>query len=298
MTIWKLHLRPTDVPAREVVNHCLENGLVGLGWHSPDEKVGESVSEYLARHRERWGRRESAVHTMLEQVKVGDLIWSRDADGRYLLGKVTGEPYPRFGKMADLKDMFHVAPVEFARGIDRTIHDDEVPGRVKAAFSQRGRTINRLSDDTVAAYSKWLFAYKTGREAPLPAQKIPFIDSLSAYELEDLVTFYLQDRGWRVLLSSHAPTTPRFEATFIQGDGSTAAVQVKHGKVELNVASYGEDETVDHVFLFAASGRYGTVKRTNVTAIGADELIAFARDNRNALSAPIRRWFDWSEEAA
>lgn len=298
MNIWKLHLRPVGISAKDVVNHCLDNGFMGLGWNSPEEKADESVSDYLTRHRERWGRREPAVHAMLEQVKIGDLIWSRDAEGRYLLGKVTDKPYPRFGERTALKDMFHVAPVEFARSSDETIHDDEVPGRVKAAFSQRGRTINRLRDDNVAAYSEWLFAHKTGREAPLPAQRIPFISSLSAYELEDLVTFYLQDRGWRVLLSSHTPTTPRFEATFIRADGSTAAVQVKHGSIELNVASYGEDETVDHVFLFAASGRYGTVERSNVTAISSDELVIFARDNRNALSAPIKRWFDWSEEAA
>lgn len=298
MAIWKLHLRPKDVPARDVVDYCLANDFVGLGWKGPAEQADEAISDYLARHRAHWRRREPAVHAILEQVRVGDLIWSRDADGRYLLAKVTGKPFPRFGEWADVKDMYHVAPVQFADSGEEPINDDEVPGRVKAAFSQRGRTINRLKDERVADYSEWLFAHKRGRDAPRPAKRLEFIASLSSFELEDLVALYLQECGWRVLLSSHSPTTPRFEATFIRNDGQTAGVQVKQGTTELDVANYGEGERVNHVFLFAASGHYGTVERTNVTKIGAEDLIAFARDHRDALSASMRRWFDWSQEAA
>ena len=304
MQLWRLHLRPTGLDPRNVVAHCLDNGFLGLGWgrtkHVPLEEIeDESTADYLARHREAWGKRERSVHGLMEGVREGDLIWARDAAGGFLLGRATGQAYRRFGDWAELRDMYHVVPAEIIGGRSgkRAIADTEVPGAVKATFTRpRSPTFHRIHEGHLKDYTNWLFATKNGAAEPT-IEPGPFLDMLDPYELEDLVVFWLQEQGWRIVLSSHAPNTPRYEATFVHPEHGTAGVQVKHKGTDLDAGRYANDPQVDRVFLFAASGNYGDARPDNVTIIGKDELIAFARERRAMLPPAIRYWFDRSEEA-
>ncbi|MFH3481040.1 hypothetical protein [Xanthobacter variabilis] len=306
MTVWRLHLRPTVLDPGEVVAHCLEHKVLGLGWPGSNllKIENEPAEQYLERHCDNIGYRERAVRAIMLNVAPGDFIWSRDQLGRYLLGKVTGRGYRRYGTGAtdeerwiELQDLFHVVPAHIIggdSGVD--IADVDVPGAVKASFAGRGGAIQRIPDPFVGAYTPWLFKTKCGEAAELPPLGC-FISALSSYELEDLVALFLQEQGWRVVLSSHARSTPRYECTLVRADGRTAGVQVKQiGWRVLDAALYAGDGQVDTVFLFAASGNYGEARPGNVTIIEKDALIAFARENHALLPRPISRWLDLEVE--
>ena len=298
MQLWRLHIRPEGIDPRDAVKCCLDNGFLGLGWGGLKEVEGESTSDYLRRHRERYGKRERSVHGLMEKVGEGDLLWARDAGGGFLLGRATGRAYPRFGEWAELRDMYHVVPADIVGGRsgERVIVDTEVPGAIKATFTRpRSSTFHRIHERHLVDYSAWLFATKTRALEPT-IKPGPFLDMLDPYELEDLVALYMQEHGWRVVLSSHAPNTPRYEATFVHPEHGTAGVQVKQKGRDLDAAHYASDPQVDCVFLFAASGRYGDARPANVIIVGKDELIAFACERREMLPPSISYWLDQSKE--
>lgn len=277
MTIWRMHLRPEGLSPADVVSYCINNGIVGLGW--PLDSVGkaENEDEYLERHKSAYGKDVQPVKALLREVKLDDLIWARDAKGGFLLGKVTGSCKFGYQYHAELNNtgklgLNHVVPVSFLRRKDDTqnqIQDTEVPGRVKASFSSRGSALQRVHCANVDEYSNWLFANKTTLNNAVQVIKTfgDFIDLLDPFDLEDLVVLYMQEQGWRIILSSHAPNTPRYEATFIHRHLGTAGVQVKHKGKDLIAEDYANDKQVNEVFLFAASGNYGKSIPANVKII-------------------------------
>ena len=256
-------------------------------------------------HRKHWSKVVPAVRDFM-RVKEKDLIWARDAQdgylqGGYLLGRVKSMPEPRWDCNAQKYDMRHVvsAHIVGGRSGSEAIRDNEVPSLIKARFSQRGPAFQRINDDHARDYSCWLFKKKTGAHNVPPRPKGRFIGLLDSYDLEDLVVLYLQQNlNWRVVLSSHAPNTPRYEVTLVRSSPAlSAGVQVKQKGQNIDASSYGGDTQVDQVFLFAASGNYGSNIPENVTIIRPDELVDFARQNLSLLPESMKYWWDCSSEA-
>ncbi len=300
--LWRLHLRPKDKDPKDVVRYCLKERILGLGWRGPDKAKGKRGEEYMEMHRgyymQDYPKGVASVRDFM-RVKKKDLIWARDAEGGYLLGRVKSMPYPRWDRDAKKHDMHHVvsAHIVGGRSGSEAILDHEVPGLIKARFS-RGPTFWRIKDCHARNYSCWLFAKKTGADDVPPRPEGRFIDLLDSYDLEDLVVLYLQqDLNWRVVLSSHAPNTPRYEVTLVRHQSRSAGVQVKHKGQDIDASLYKKDTQVGQVFLFAASGNYGSNIPKNVTIIHQDELVEFARQNLSLLPEPIKYWWDCSSEA-
>ncbi|MYD61448.1 MAG: hypothetical protein F4W91_10435 [Gemmatimonadetes bacterium] len=297
--LWRLHLRPKCKDPKDVVRYCLRERILGLGWRGPAQAKGMRGEEYMEEHRKHWGKVVYAVREFMK-VKKNHLIWARDEEGGYLLGRVKSMPHPRWDCNAKKYDMCHVvsAHIVGGRSGSEAIRDNEVPGLIKARFSQpRSPAFQSINDDHARDYSCWLFAKKTGADYVPPRPEECFINLLDSYDLEDLVVLYLQqDLNWRVVLSSHAPNTPRYEVTLVR-QSLSAGVQVKHKGQDINASLYKDDAQVDQVFLFAASGNYGNNIPKNVTIIHPDELIEFARQNLSLLPKSIKYWWDCSLEA-
>ena len=304
--LWRLHLRPKCKDAKDVVRYCLKEGILGLGWRGPDKAKGKRGEEYMEMHNRHYKKNYpqdypkgvASVRDFMK-VKEKDLIWARDAKGGYLLGRVKNMPYPRWDRDAKKHDMHHVVLAHIVGGQSgsEAIFDHEVPGLIKARFS-RGPTIWRIKDCHARNYSCWLFAKKIGSDDVPPRPEGCFIDLLDSYDLEDLVVLYLQeDQNWRVVLSSHARSTPRYEVTLVNCKSQSAGVQVKHKGQDICASSYEQDTQVNQVFLFAASGNYGSNIPENVTIIRPDELVDFARQNLSLLPESIKYWWDCSSEA-
>ena len=297
--LWRLHLRPKGIDSKDVVHYCLKEGILGLGWGVPDDAKGLWGDEYLEYQRKYYGKVPPAVRDFM-RVEENDLIWTRDEEGGYLLGRVKSKPKPRWDCDAKKYGMCHVvsAYIIGRRSGSAAIRDTEVPGLIKARFSMFGPAFQRIWDKHARDYSCWLFANKTVPAYAPPRPKGHFIELLDPYALEDLVILYLEEDGdWRVVLSSHAENTPRYEVTLVNRKSQSAGVQVKHGNQCIDASLYGEDVQVDQVFLFAASGKYGCNRPQNVTTICPNELIEFARQNLSLLPETIKYWWDCSLEA-
>ena len=315
-TIWRLHLRPDRLDPKDVVSYCANKDVLGLGWRlgppegwrlGPPEAEKESVDVYLERHKVAYeGKSISPVRMILKEVAKDDFIWTRDDLGRYILGKVLAPGDFHYDSTVELsasgsadstwyklKDMFHFVPVKLIGcGSGEPLSDTEVPGGVKARFAAKGGTLSRIRDDFILPYTTWLFDQKCGVLTARPTSP-RFILALSSFELEDLVLLYLQTLGWRIILSSHARNTPRYECTLVRSENSlarTAGVQVRHDNVVLDAEVYRDDKQGDIVYLFAASGNYGNDRPENVRIIKENDLMEFAETNRCLLPKPISIW--------
>ena len=118
-TIWQLHLLPkvgigADDPER-VVKFCRDHSVLGMGWAvdaDPDENI--SWTDYVARSKDtEWGKVNDNVRRWKEDVKIGDLVWTKTPNKEYFLARVIGgwhyEPAPEFFDI----DMVNIREVEF-----------------------------------------------------------------------------------------------------------------------------------------------------------------------------------------
>src|SRR5947209_928507 len=90
MNIFRLHIRPKGGEAnpRRSFDYCLRNSILGMGW-----PVGEAASitwdDYQVKATAKYGPKAlSRVRYFRNKVQVDDLLWTRDAGGKYYLAKV------------------------------------------------------------------------------------------------------------------------------------------------------------------------------------------------------------------
>jgi hypothetical protein len=97
-TLWRTKVRSTapGVSHAKQVQHCLDRGLVGIGWRI-DELVDDTPLDEVCAWIEQcadpgWGRTSAQiVRRFGAKAQVGDFVWTRATAGRYLLAKIAGE---------------------------------------------------------------------------------------------------------------------------------------------------------------------------------------------------------------
>jgi hypothetical protein len=115
-----MRARDRDAPPGAGARFGLEHGLVG---------IGDGPTEKDARMRDRFAG-----------LPDGTLVWTRDEDGAYHLGRISG-PYRRDdSEAARAVGIHHVRP---ATWLDRPFGEDEVPADVAATFARGGRNLQR-----------------------------------------------------------------------------------------------------------------------------------------------------------
>ncbi|HEY4096905.1 MAG TPA: hypothetical protein VGM33_15395 [Baekduia sp.] len=135
--IYRAPMRHAD--GTGAVAHALRHGVVGLpGALSPapatlDDALAATPDERAARRLERFAH-----------VPAGAFVWTRDGDGLYRLGRLTGGPW-RYdaSPAAGAAGLHHVRPAEW---LDRPFGDDAVPAAVAATFARGGRNFQRTHD--------------------------------------------------------------------------------------------------------------------------------------------------------
>jgi hypothetical protein len=226
-----------------------------------------------------------ALRALHERMEIGDLVWSRNWDGVYFLGRVHGQWQYSNDPAHRSADIVNFRRCKWYRaGLV-----DDVPGAVRNSFS-RGRTLQRVEDEAAAAYSKRLLNRLSRRnyfrEAP-PSED--FFGLLSPGAAEDLVGLYLQSRGYSMVPSSCHRTTAKYEFVLRhRRTGEIASLQVKTGRAPLCRDDFAE--LPGRVFLFAASQDYRGRRRSNVSCISSSQLRLFARRNRHLLPRTITTW--------
>lgn len=291
MAVYRIHIRPKGGLANSKVSfdYCLKENVLGLGWQTEKQNNGVAWEEYESEASEIYGSGElSRVRYLKENLKKDDLIWTRDAEGNYYLGKVVSEWEYFSNPEAQDADIVNIVRCELIK----VPSIDDVPGKVVACF-RPSKTIQSIRDETASNYSKYLWNKISGSDFySLPCEKYKNVYSfIGSEEMEDVIFIYLQIQGWVVVPNSRKGDTMSYEFYAINPKTKERAiVQVKTGHTPLSSSDWGNRK--EKVFLFQASGNYCGTADDNVVCLRPDDIESFMYAYRDILPSSISHWLN------
>jgi hypothetical protein len=299
--VWRTKLRSSieGVDWSQQVQHCLDNGLVGIGWDRGDLPATTTLDEMFnlisGEESPGWGvRAAQCVRRLGSDAVRGDFVWTRNTNGRYLLAQITG-PYRYDGSAAARAvDVHQVRDVEW---LAKPMNDLDVPGAVVRAFTGRGSSFSRVHDVGARRLTEHLWERSHGREHTLPVTPAEVLSSyLDPYDVEDLVFVWLQlKRGLLVLPRARQRDTPVYEWTLIdRHGGDRAIVQVKTGDVRVDLEALAAATTgeVGRTYAFSATGRYDGDRDVVTEVITSESLLHLAAARPDVLPPRVRSMFE------
>ncbi len=298
MKIHRIHIRPKGGKADPAtsVAYCMRHNVIGVGWGIPESGPSLTWDQYLADAAEEHpGDPLASVRYIHDNVRPGDLVWSRDSRGEYLLARVSSPwHYHNLGSETIDADIFNTVGCTFQR-----VKPEAVPGKIIASFRPQ-KTIQPVANDAVVRYTIALWAQLTGEPLPegvrVPGDLGSLFEFLDAETTEDLVLIYLQARGWLFIPSSRKSYTMAYEFVLKnREDGRSAVVQVKTGNTPADA-----DRIIgigDHAFLFQSNGVYRGSQDERIEFLDPDDVLAFALTNRHILPPTVTIWLDRISDA-
>lgn len=291
MTVYRIHIRPGGGLADPKISfsYCLQQGVLGLGWQTETQNNNASWEEYETEAAEIYGSSElSRVRYLKNNLQANDLIWTRDIEGNYYLGKVeSGWEYfsNREAQDADIVNIVRC-------NLKKVPSVDDVPGKVVASF-RPSRTVQAIRDETASDYSKYLWNKLSDKEDyDLPKENLKNVFSLlGSEETEDVIFIYLQMQGWLVIPNSRKGDTMGYEFYLVDKETKEKAiVQVKTGHTPLTPSEW--ENWKEKVFLFQANGNYNGSSVDNVICIEPKDIEAFMYSNKSFLPSNIAHWLN------
>lgn len=301
--LWRTKLRSTvpGIDHERQVAHCVDGGLVGIGWRLdqvPDgaslDLVTKTIEELGA---ENGGGRQAAqtVERFGAQAQVGDFVWTRDTHGRYLLGRLTGPYHYDNSEAAKTVDVHQVRSTDWA---PRQLTDLEVPGAVIRNFVGTGTSFSRIHDERARRLTPWL--WEKVHDRPLPHLSVTpeqvLTSHLDPYDVEDLVYVWLQvERGYVMLPRARQRDTPAYEWSMIHPTTRhRGIVQIKTGATPVvlkELAAAVTDGATD-TFAYATCESYEGDPDLVTEIIRGDDLLQFAESRPDLLPGRVRTWFE------
>lgn len=314
LRVWRVHLRSAAKNGRtksDVVNYCVDNNIVGLGWPLGVGLVPESADDYDSLARKRYGKKVASVRfaQLFRKIspEIDHLIWVRGtyekrgagsvgSEGKYYLGRIIGPwHYSEEQEHLDL-DIPNQAECLWTE----VGSEERVPGKVRACFRPRGTMQEIKTNLDLKQYIAWLFNQgiaESGMHDEYLIRDVsrPTVDNAKTFfslvdndDCEDIVGVYLQkEKGYIFLPGSQQRDTQGTEY-FLKDPktGETVAVQVKQGKVDLlnNLGSHNGP-----VYLFSTEGRVRE-SNDNINRLSPEELFDFVRSNLDILPDRITNW--------
>ena len=117
----------------------------------------ESLDEALAAVADRYGARFAARLRRFAAIPEGTFVWTREPDGRYRLGRLTG-PW-RYEPEHEALDLPHARP---ARWLADRFGEQDVPPSVAETFGRGGRNLQRIHDPDAGPASTALWRAGAG----------------------------------------------------------------------------------------------------------------------------------------
>ncbi|GAA4691794.1 GAF domain-containing protein [Nocardioides nanhaiensis] len=140
MAVHRAPMRSRDdaVDPELALERAFALGVVGMGGRLavPPASLAEALAE-LSESDERAARRLERFAAL----PVGDQVWTRDADGRYRSGVLTGEWRYDVDPRAHEADLVHVRAT---RWDPESLDEAGVPPAVVATFARGGRNLQRI----------------------------------------------------------------------------------------------------------------------------------------------------------
>jgi hypothetical protein len=121
--------RDDSVDPAASLHRALRQGLVGFGCAGADDRLDRRVARFAA-------------------ADEGSLVWTRDADGLFWLGRIDG-PY-RYDPAGAAVDLVHVRP---CRWLAEPLLEPYVPAAVVATFGRGGRNFQQTHAPDVGPHT-------------------------------------------------------------------------------------------------------------------------------------------------
>ncbi|OBK13385.1 hypothetical protein [Mycobacterium asiaticum] len=123
--------RSDDVDPRDTIERALREGLCGFG-----QLVEPDAQDRLDRRVARF-----------VEVADGSFVWTRDPDGLYWLGRITGAYFYDDRDRAVTVDLVHVRPCDW---LAEPLTEPDVPAAVVATFGRGGRNFQQTHHPSVS----------------------------------------------------------------------------------------------------------------------------------------------------
>jgi hypothetical protein len=286
MQIWRLNINPASDDDVDPRRFSLDNDILGFAWPIEGDSDEVTWEEYEEKAEKKYGGKSwsTATNALYNRMEIGDLCWTRDHNGSYYLGEVTG-PW-RYEARPEHRnaDIVNVRDCQW----EEVGSPDAVPGKVINSLNVGG-TLQRVNGDTIKEYSSMLYSRltETGEEEhAVDADNI--FSLLHPEDCEDLIGLYLQENDYRLIPSTCKTGTAKYEYVLKhQKTGQKAHAQVKRGDVSLDAEEYRSlDGTV---FLFTSDGDQRG-EASNVKFIDPSTIQNFMQENRQILPDRVVEW--------
>ncbi len=294
MNIWRIHLKADSKAGVDQRQLCLTKGIVGVGWPIDHDSTPVSWEQYWkAASLENYGTSwTAALNAIKNRMQIDDIIWTRDWQGNYFLGRITSDWYYDTSQECANADIVNVRKCEW----HKVGTEEAVPGKVVSSF-RPARTVQIIDDDTVYNFSQIVYNQKTN-------STFYHVDNVSGRDIfsllspddcEDALAIYLQAKhDYLIIPSSCKDDTMTYEFELKNRiTGKSAVVQVKSGLTPLNIDDYGNLET--DIYLFATSGQYSGSAKANIKTIDPEIIRTFLYEQTHLLPDKMKVWIDLSK---
>jgi len=292
MNVWRINLKPGAASGIDPRQLCLQKGIVGVGWQidynnepiSWETYETEATKIYYEKGDKSWWPAINAIHN---RIKQDDLIWTRDWQGIYYVGRITSDWYYDTHKDCEQADMINVRKCDWQK--IGTV--EAVPGKIVNSFIP-ARTVQRVMGNTIEIFSKYTFNKVSGNDIykiNLPENSNIF-SLLSSDDCEDILGLYLQlKEDYLIVPSSCKSDTMNYEYELRHKDtGDKAVVQVKNGQVDLHTDDFCNINSI--VFLLTTKGQYLGERHENIHFVDPTKMENFVYDNLDIMPDKIRNW--------
>lgn len=293
MNIWRIHLKAAAQVGVDQRKLCLDKGIVGVGWQVEYDSGPVLWEYYFMAASLKYGARnwKIALTAIKHRIQIDDLIWTRDWNGSYFIGRITSDWYYDTSPECSAADIVNVRSCEWRR----VGTDEAVPGKIVSSF-RAPRTVQVINDPSSYEFSRVIYNTRSSTNFFLLASVVgqDIFSLLSPNDCEDALAIYLQVRfKYFIIPSSCKFDTMAYEFELKNSEsGKSAVAQVKTGWTTLNRDDYQNLE-VD-IFLFATCGIYYGALKSNIFVISPETIRLFLFEHTILLPEKIKTWVELS----
>jgi hypothetical protein len=291
MNIWRIHLKADAKEDSDQRQLCLAKGIVGVGWQIEYDTVPVEWEDYFETAKDDYGNTSwwTALNAIKNRMEIDDLIWTRDWNGNYFLGRLVSDWYYDTSQECSNADIVNVRKCEW----QKVGTEQAVPGKVVSSF-RPARTVQAIDDDAVYYFSQITYNQITRSNHygvdDLSGQDI--FSLLSCDDCEDALAIYLQvSYDYHIIPSSCKDDTMTYEFELKHRiTGKSAVIQVKSGWTPLSIDDYTNLDT--DIFLFATSGQYLGTPKPNIQTVDPAVIRKFIYEKTHLLPDKMKVWIE------
>ena len=160
MNIWRIHLKADAIATVDPNEFCIRVGVVGVGWPIDISGISMPLARelYMQKAKNDYNNAINwriALNAMIYRIKLDDLIWTRNKNGEYFIGRILSDWYYETKKDNIDADTMNIRKCEWYNV------GNNVPIEVVNCLKP-GRTLQASYDCNILQFSKVAFNKLSG----------------------------------------------------------------------------------------------------------------------------------------